>query len=32
MDGDIDPRKVTVTHFIAMSHEPVNGKIVLDNN
>lgn len=29
MDGEIDIRKVTVTHFLAIAHEPVNGTYLL---
>lgn len=25
MDGDVDTRKVTVTHLLGFAHEPVNG-------
>lgn len=25
MDGDLDVRKVTITHFLGFAHEPVNG-------
>jgi hypothetical protein len=29
MDGEIDVRKVTVTHFLAFAQEPVNGMLIL---